>query len=162
MSNEAPIHVNVTLDLTGSTCPGPILGAKRVIDTLDPGAVLMLISDCPGTESDLFSWAKATHCAVLKTERLAQGGEAYYIQKGKPRAPKADATLDIRGVACPGPIVEAKKLLNGMSQGETLKLVSNCPGVSDDIAGWTRATGFELVSTVESAPGEFEFYIRKG
>ncbi|MBI3149779.1 MAG: sulfurtransferase TusA family protein [Betaproteobacteria bacterium] len=161
MSSENPAKPNVTLDLTGSTCPGPILGAKRVVDTLEPGQVLMLISDCPGTESDLFSWAKVTHCAILKTEKLTQGATAYYIQKGKSRQPGANATLDIRGVACPGPIVEAKKLLNGMGVGETLRLLSNCPGISGDIVGWTRATGLELVATVETAPGDYEFYIKK-
>ncbi len=161
MSSETPLKPNVTLDLTGSTCPGPILGAKRVVDTLDPGQVLMLISDCPGTESDLFSWAKVTHCAILKTEKLPQGSVAYYIQKGKSRQPGAEVTLDIRGVACPGPIVEAKKLLNGMKAGETLKLLSDCPGISGDIVGWTKATGLELVATVETAPGDYQFYIRK-
>jgi len=161
MSSETSLKPNVTLDLTGSTCPGPILGAKRVVDTLEPGQVLMLISDCPGTESDLFSWAKVTHCAVLKTEKLPQGSVAYYIQKGKSRQPGAEVTLDIRGVACPGPIVEAKKLLNGMKAGETLKLLSNCPGISGDIVGWTKATGLELVATVETAPGDYQFYIKK-
>lgn len=161
MTAENPLKPNVTLDLTGSTCPGPILGAKRVVDTLEPGQVLMLISDCPGTESDLFSWAKVARCAVLKSEKLAQGATAYYIQKGKSHQPGANVTLDIRGVACPGPIVEAKKLLNGMNAGETLRLLSNCPGVSDDIVGWTRATGLQLVASVEIAPGDYEFYIKK-
>jgi TusA-related sulfurtransferase len=161
MSQDAPIHVNVTLDLTGSTCPGPILGAKRVTDTLEPGQVLRLISDCPGTESDLFSWAKVAHCSVVNTEKLADGASAYYIRKGSARAPQAQATLDMRGVACPGPIVEAKKLLNGMKGGETLRLISNCPGVRDDILGWSKATKLELLATVETAPGDHEFYLRK-
>jgi TusA-related sulfurtransferase len=69
--------------------------------------------------------------------------------------------LDIRGVACPGPIVEAKKLLNGMHAGEVLRLMSNCPGISADIKGWTHATGLVLVDSIETAPGEYDFYIRK-
>ncbi len=161
MSSETIPKPNVTLDLTGSTCPGPILGAKRVVDTLEPGQVLVLISDCPGTESDLFSWAKVAHCAILKTEKQLQGATAYYIQKGRSRQPTAEVSLDIRGVACPGPIVEAKKLLNGMTTGQTLRLLSNCPGISSDIIGWTKATGLELVATIETAPGDYEFFIRK-
>ena len=69
--------------------------------------------------------------------------------------------LDLRGVVCPGPIVEAKKLLNGMRAGETLKLVSNCPGIGDDVADWVKATGYRLLATEEIGPGEFEFYIGK-
>ena len=69
--------------------------------------------------------------------------------------------LDLRGAVCPGPIVEAKKLLNGMHAGETLKLVSNCPGVAADVGDWVRATGLKLLRTEEIGKGEFEFYIGK-
>ena len=62
----------------------------------------------------------------------------------------------------PGPIVEAKKLLNGMQSGEVLKLTSDCPGVPADIGGWADATGMSLLDTAEVSPGVFEFYIRKG
>ncbi len=83
-------------------------------------------------------------------------------RKGKGHAHNANVTLDIRGAVCPGPIVEAKKLLNGMQVGEVLKLVSDCPGVQSDIGGWASATGMTLLETVEAAAGVHEFYIRKG
>ena len=67
----------------------------------------------------------------------------------------------MRGVVCPGPLVEAKHLLQSMRSGETLKLVSNCPGISDDIADWVKATGYRLIETSEIGPGEFEFCIGK-
>ncbi|HEY5993714.1 MAG TPA: sulfurtransferase TusA family protein [Gallionellaceae bacterium] len=156
------IHANVVLDLKGLTCPGPLLGAKNVVDELSTGQVLLLLSDCPGTQADLFAWTKQTGNQVLKIEKRAEGGSGYYIQKGKGSPHQANVLLDIRGVVCPGPIVEAKKLLNGMNQGEILKLVSNCPGISTDIAGWAKATGMQLLDSIEVATGEFEFYIRKG
>ncbi|MBI3901853.1 MAG: sulfurtransferase TusA family protein [Nitrosomonadales bacterium] len=152
---------NITLDMKGTTCPGPLLGAKRMVDDLDAGQILLLISDCPGTRDDLYAWAKQTGNAVLQAEKLAAGGTGYYIQKGQGTARKANVTLDMRGVVCPGPIVEAKKLLNGMQSGEVLKLISNCPGTQADITGWAAATGMEIAATVVIAPGEFEFYIRK-
>jgi TusA-related sulfurtransferase len=64
-------------------------------------------------------------------------------------------------VSCPGPIVEAKKLLNGMRAGETLKLVSNCPGIAADVEDWVKATGLTLRGVDEVGAGEFEFYIAK-
>lgn len=161
MSVEIAIKPNVTLDMTGSTCPGPLLGAKKVVDGLEPGQVMLLISDCPGTKDDLFSWVKYTDYEILKTEKMQAGALGFYIQKGKAIHRTANAVLDIRGVHCPGPIVEAKKLLNGMRTGEVLRLVSNCPGIMADITGWSRATGMTLVDTIETAPGEYEFYIRK-
>jgi tRNA 2-thiouridine synthesizing protein A len=153
---------NVVLDLKGLTCPGPLLGAKRIVDDLEEGQILLLVSDCPGTEDDLFAWAKQTGNQVLKTEKRSDGGTGYYIQKGKGHAHKANVLLDIRGVLCPGPIVEAKKLLNGMNSGEVLKLVSNCPGIRSDITGWADATGMKILEAVEMGSGEYEFYIQKG
>ncbi len=160
--NTKALHPNVTLDLKGLTCPGPLLGAKRMVDDLDPGQILLLVSDCPGTPDDLFAWAKQTGNQVLSTEKQASGGTGYYIQKGKASAHKVNVLLDIRGVHCPGPIVEAKKLLNGMNSGEVLKLISNCPGIRSDITGWAAQTGMKIVDTVESSSGEFEFFIQKG
>jgi len=153
---------NVVLDMKGITCPGPLLGAKRMVDVLDAGQTMVLVSDCPGTRDDLYAWAKQTGNEVLRTEQMPEGGIGYYIQKGHGVARKANVVLDIRGVACPGPIVEAKKLLNGMQAGDVLKLISNCPGIQSDITGWAAATHMELVETLEIGPGEYEFYIRKG
>ena len=48
------------VDLTGLTCPGPILGAREILEGLRDGQVLLLLSDCPGTRDDLFAWARQT------------------------------------------------------------------------------------------------------
>jgi TusA-related sulfurtransferase len=152
---------HVTLDMRGSACPGPMLGARRVLDELLAGEVLLLISDCPGTKDDLRSWPKYADVEILKTGKLAQGGIEYYIRKGKTRRVSPHAVLDMRGATCPGPVVEAKKLLNGMAKGEVLQLVSDCPGIRADVRSWVKATGLELANARESAPGEYEFHIRK-
>lgn len=160
--NKKNLHANVNLDLRGLSCPAPLLGAKRVVDDLKPEQILLLLSDCPGTKDDLFAWAEQTHNDILKTEPVPDGGTGYYIMKGKGTQRQANVILDIRGVSCPGPIVEAKKLLNGMKSGEILKLVSNCPGISSDIVGWANMTSVTITDTVEVADGEFEFYLKKG
>lgn len=154
--------VNVVLDMKGLSCPRPLIGAKRMVDELSAGQVLLLISDCPGTPDDLFAWAQQTGNQIVKTEKMPDGGTGYHIMKGQGRVPKAQVTLDIRGAVCPGPIVEAKKLLNGMQNGEVLKLISDCPGVQSDIGGWASATGMTLLETIEAGAGVHEFYIRKG
>lgn len=160
--NTQALHSDVLLDMKGLTCPGPLLSAKRMFDDLESGQVLLLISDCPGTHADLLAWVKQTGNQLLRADKRADGATSYYIQKGKGGAYKANVLLDTRGVACPGPIVESKKLLNGMKSGEILKLISNCPGIRSDISGWADATGMQIVDTVEIAAGEYEFYIQKG
>lgn len=161
MPDDKPPHVDATLDLRGLSCPGPLLGAKKLLDELGPGQVLMLLSDCPGTQDDLFSWVKYTDNEIARTERRADGGHAYYLRKGRSQHLTVNAVLDMRGSVCPGPIVEAKKLLNGMRSGEILRLVSNCPGIREDIADWVRATGLNLLASAEIGPGEYEFAIGK-
>ena len=152
----------VTLDLCGLNCPAPLLGAKHVIDDLRPGQAMQLISDCPGTPDDLFAWSRHTGNEVIATDKLGGLRVAYTIRRGSGAArPTANVTLDIRGVSCPGPIIEAKRLLDGMKPGEVLLLVSNCPGSPDDVRSWTKSTGLELLAKQEVAPGTYEFFIRK-
>jgi TusA-related sulfurtransferase len=160
--NSQNLHASIKLDMRGQTCPAPLLGAKRVVDDLKNEQIMLLISDCPGTKDDLYSWAAQTHNHVVKTESMPDGGTGYYIMKGKGAGHIAHVILDIRGVHCPGPIVEAKKLLNGMKAGEILKLISNCPGIRSDIVGWADTTGIKIISSVESAAGEYEFFLQKG
>ncbi len=152
----------VTLDMSGISCPAPLLGAKKVIDDLQLGQVLLLISNCPGTSDDLFAWVKYTDNQIASTVRLSDNKTGYYIRKGKAAArPRPNAVLDIRGVSCPGPILEAKKLLDAMQPGEVLQLISNCPGAPADVNAWVRTKSLELAGMHESARGEYEFYIRK-
>ena len=159
--SEETMASDVFLDLKGLTCPGPLLGAKRMVDSLESGQVLLLVSDCPGTHDDILAWSRQTGNQLLRTEKMKDGGTGYYLQKGRAPLHQAHAVLDIRGVSCPGPIVEAKKLLNGMQPGEILKLISNCPGIRSDITGWASATHMSILDTVETMAGEYEFFIRK-
>lgn len=158
---KRPPKPSIILDMKGTVCPGPLLGAKRMLDELFAGEIMLLISDCPGTKDDLASWRKYTDVQLLKTEKLKAGGTGYYIRKGKAKRVSPNAVLDVRGATCPGPIVAAKKLLNGMSKGEVLQLLSDCPGIRADVRSWTKVTGLQLVDARESAPGEHQFHIRK-
>ena len=157
-------NANVVLDMKGLSCPKPLIGAKRMVDELAAGQILLLVSNCPGTLDDLVAWAQLTGNQILKHEDMPDGGVGYYIQKGQSsrKFPEPNVVLDICGATCPGPIVEAKKLLNGMQSGEVLKLISDCPGVLSDIGDWAAATGMALVDTAEVSPGVHEFFIRKG
>ncbi len=161
MTAPAPGEPAAMVDLTGLTCPGPILGAREILEGLRNGQVLLLLSDCPGTRDDLFAWARQTGNEVVHTEPRDRGATAYFLRKGRSGKVAAHARLDLRGVSCPGPILEARQLLKGMRTGEVLMLVSDCPGVRDDISGWAEATNIELAGTVSTGGGAFEFYLRK-
>jgi TusA-related sulfurtransferase len=152
----------VTLDMSGLSCPAPLIGAKKIVDDMEPGQSLLLVSDCPGTSDDLFAWSRQTGNEVAVKDKMADGRTAYLVTRGSgKRTLKPNVTLDMRGTSCPGPILEAKKLLDGMKSGEVLMLVSNCPGTPADVDAWVKNTALELVDRVEIARGAFEFYLRK-
>ena len=69
MSKHPMPRPGVTLNLCGVSCPGPILGAKKVLMELAQGEVMLLVSDCPATSDDLFSWAERTGNEVLQAAR---------------------------------------------------------------------------------------------
>jgi TusA-related sulfurtransferase len=153
----------VTIDLCGMPCPAPLLGAKKIIDDLQAGQTMVLVSDCPGTEDDLYAWCKFTGNQVVASVKQPSGATAYTLKKagGSQTTPIAHVTLDMRGVSCPGPILEAKKLLDGMKAGEVLQLVSDCPGSISDVESWSRNASVELLATLAIARGAHEFYLRR-
>ncbi|MCC7058669.1 MAG: sulfurtransferase TusA family protein [Burkholderiaceae bacterium] len=161
MNPAHSLRPGVILDLSGVSCPGPILGAKKLVMELAMGEVLLLISDCPATSDELHTWAERTGNEVVRAERLDSGATGYYVRRGQHCEPHANVTLDMRGSSCPGPIIEAKKMLQAMAPGEILKLVSNCPGSRADVEDWARITGHRLEDVIEIGRHEWEFFIRR-
>lgn len=71
-----------------------------------------------------------------------------------------DAELDARQLACPLPILRAKKSLSQMNSGQLLRIVATDKGAPNDFDEFCRKTGNDLLSsTVQD--GEFVFLIRR-
>jgi len=71
-----------------------------------------------------------------------------------------DKELDARGLNCPLPILRAKKALNDMTGGQTLRVVATDPGSVKDFQAFSKQTGNDMLESAE-ANGEFTFLIRK-
>ena len=71
-----------------------------------------------------------------------------------------DQTLDVRGLACPMPVVKAMKMLVGMSPGRVLRVIATDSGSVGDMAAFAEATGYELVASEVSAKN-FVFFLRR-
>lgn len=71
-----------------------------------------------------------------------------------------DIELDVRQLACPLPILRAKKSLSAMSAGQVLKVVATDKGSPKDFVDFCSKTGNELLSSTETN-GEFVFLIRR-
>lgn len=123
--------------------------------------MLLLLSDCPGTRDDLFAWARQSGNEILYTETRTGGVTAYYLRRGRSESAVANVRLDLRGAACPGPIIEARRLLDGLTSGEVLQIASDRPGVADDVAAWADAMDIELLDARQTGAETHEFLLGK-
>ena len=72
----------------------------------------------------------------------------------------ATETIDTSGMNCPIPIIKAKKAIKIMDAGNTLEVISTDPGSVRDFEAFSRATGNELLESVEDN-GVFRFLLQK-
>ncbi len=72
----------------------------------------------------------------------------------------SNVEVDARQLACPLPILRAKKALSQMVSGEILKLIATDRGAPIDFAVFCENTGNVLLSSVEQ-DGEFVFLIKR-
>ena len=71
------------------------------------------------------------------------------------------STVDARGSACPGPLLEAKKGIGKVKVGETLEIYSNDSGTRSDIPAWAKKVGHEYLGFLEADGYDKHFVIRK-
>ncbi len=78
----------------------------------------------------------------------------------EPRRTTFDAFLDLRGLACPMPLVKTRQALMILPAGATVCTLSTDPGSAADFEAFCAASGHRLVRT-ERAGEVFVFVIEK-
>ena len=68
--------------------------------------------------------------------------------------------FDATGLNCPLPILRAKKVLNTLTSGDVLYVISTDSGSVKDFDAFCKQTGNELMESTE-AEGKFHYYIKK-
>jgi len=69
-------------------------------------------------------------------------------------------TVDARGSACPGPLMEAKKGIGKVKVGEILEVYSNDSGTRIDVPVWAKKVGHEYLGVLK-ADGYDKIYVRR-
>jgi TusA-related sulfurtransferase len=64
---------------------------------------------------------------------------------------KVAKVVDARGMACPGPLLEAKKSIGTVSVGQTIEVLSGDPSTKSDLPKWAAKVGHEFLGVL---PGE--------
>lgn len=73
----------------------------------------------------------------------------------------ASKTVDARGTACPGPLLEAKRAIAGVPLGGILEVLSSDAGTNEDIPLWSKKVGHEFLGSVEEA-GYWRLFVKRG
>jgi len=72
-----------------------------------------------------------------------------------------DKTIDCRGTACPGPLLEAKRKITTVPISGTIEVLSSDAGTADDIPAWAKKVGHEFLGTL-SESGLWRIFLKRG
>jgi TusA-related sulfurtransferase len=70
------------------------------------------------------------------------------------------AVLDTFGLLCPMPIIKTAAKMKELKRGDVLQVMSDDPGIKEDMPAWCISSGNELVS-LEDRGDEFHAFVRK-
>ncbi len=62
---------------------------------------------------------------------------------------KIAKTLDVRGMYCPGPVMETAKAIKQVQVGEVLEVLATDPAAKRDIEAWARRTGQQILEITQ-------------
>ncbi|MGC8761620.1 MAG: sulfurtransferase TusA family protein [Bryobacteraceae bacterium] len=73
---------------------------------------------------------------------------------------KVDQTIDARGTACPGPLLEAKRGIAKVPRGGIIEVLSSDEGTNNDIPLWCKKTGHQYLGTIDEA-GYWRLFVKR-
>ena len=73
-------RIDLELDLSGLTCPLPLLKTKQALNRMEPGMVVKVTATDPGSERDFHVFAEQSGTLLLDF-RKADGKFHYLLQK---------------------------------------------------------------------------------
>ena len=72
----------------------------------------------------------------------------------------AETLLDVKGLACPLPVLRANKALRALQPGDKLRVLATDRASVGDFRAYCRETGHDLLAFGEEAGGVLSFTIR--
>jgi tRNA 2-thiouridine synthesizing protein A len=73
----------------------------------------------------------------------------------------ADAVVDARGTACPGPLLEAKRSMAKVPVQGLMEVLSSDASTKNDIPLWAAKVGHLYLGSIEDA-GFWRIFVRRG
>lgn len=74
-------NVDVELDVTGLSCPMPLLKAKLALNNMESQQILKVVATDPGSEKDFYMFAEQSDHQILDFQK-DERAYFYWIRKG--------------------------------------------------------------------------------
>jgi tRNA 2-thiouridine synthesizing protein A len=71
-----------------------------------------------------------------------------------------DVNMDLKGLACPLPVVKVSQQIKKMDAGQVLVAETTDPGAHADFPAWAKSSGNEILDTVKEG-NVSKFFIKK-
>ena len=75
-------------------------------------------------------------------------------------AMKVDKVMDLKGLACPMPVVKMSKGIKEVEIGQVIEALTTDPGALTDFPAWARTSGNEILKT-EQDNGVIKIYVKR-
>ena len=162
------------LDLRGAIVPYSLLKVIQALKLMETGEILEVAWSDPDAPADLFKVLPHSSYELISLEETADSSPSYRLKLVKKQSIKfskeatmtdlssieISSTVDARGSACPGPLLEAKKGIGKVRVGEILEIYSNDSGTRTDIPAWAKKVGHDYLGMLE-ADGYDKHFVRR-
>lgn len=75
------LKVNKELDLSGLSCPLPIVEVSKEIKTLEVGQILSAKTTDPGALTDFPAWAETSGHEIVRVDEQENGQATFFIKR---------------------------------------------------------------------------------
>ena len=161
------------LDLRGMILPFALLKVSNAFKEIGTGETLEILLEDPDSMRDLLKILPPALYKLTPPKKIRDEGTDFCIQLLKQPENKEDimsdldlsainaaSTVDARGSACPGPLLEAKKGVGKVKVGEILEIFSNDSGTRNDIPAWSKKVGHDYLGFLE-VDGYDKHYVQR-
>jgi tRNA 2-thiouridine synthesizing protein A len=73
---------------------------------------------------------------------------------------KVDVEMDLKGLACPLPVVRVSQKIKTMQTGQVIMAETTDPGAHADFPAWAKTSGNEILK-IDKDDSVSKFYIKK-
>jgi TusA-related sulfurtransferase len=74
---------------------------------------------------------------------------------------EAAEVVDARAMACPGPLLEAKKSIGSVQVGEVLEIWAGDPNTKNDMPRWCQKVGHEFLGHLTAEGGYDRLFVKR-